>query len=192
MASKIHAVDLRPGHIIKYDNQIYRVVTQEHVKTGRGGAHMQLILKNFMNDTKKDTRINTDVKLDLCSFEIQEYSFSYDNGDELVCFTKSGDEITFPKHLVDKEVLKLILDEDVEDMNIAVHILDDEIIKITLPKKAIVVVADTEPFLKGQAANSSNKPAKLKNGWRIAVPVHIEPGDKIIIDTETKNYDSRA
>jgi elongation factor P len=190
--TKIYANDLRSGQIIKYDNIIYRVFAVEYLKTGRGGGHMQVILKDFYNDRKKDVRINTEVKLDLCSFEMIGYVFSYDKGDELVCFTESGEEITFSKRLVDKDILELLLDEEIESIALRVHVLDDEIQKITLPKKAPVIIADTEPYLKGQSADSSVKPAQLKNGWKIQIPVHIEQGDKIIIDTETKSYDSKA
>lgn len=192
MSTKIYSSDLRPGNIVKYENSIWRVFSQEHVKTGRGGAHMQIIFKNFFTDTKKDVRLNTENKLDLCSFESVEYVFSYECGDEIVCLDDSYNQINFAKRLIREDVKELILDDKVEDVSVMINILDGEVIEITLPKKAKVRVIDTEYYIKNQTANSSYKPAILKNNWKVMIPVFIEKDDQIIIDTENKEYTSKV
>ena len=196
--NKIYAVDLRPGNIIrgltnKHDKKDVWIVTeQEHVVRGRGGACMQVIFKHFFNENKKDMKLNTDHKYDLCSASVSEYALSYDNGDELVCFNDQSEEILFSKRLLCNKSKDLILDADIEDTIIAVYTLDDEIIKVGLPKKAKVVVRETEMYNKGSTADSSTKPAILSNGSRILVPVFINEGEVIVIDTEDYKYVKRA
>jgi elongation factor P len=88
--------------------------------------------------------------------------------------------------------LPLITDEEIDDMKIVVQYLDEKIFKILLPKKFTARIIETEPYIKKQTVSSSYKPAILVNGWKISVPQFIEQGDKIIADSETKEYTSRS
>jgi elongation factor P len=192
MSKQLCAIDLRPGFIINFEGSIWRVVSSESSGTGRGANYTKLLIRNLYNDSNKDVRINPEVKIKLCNFEHREFLVLYDNGDEIVCSDENFEETYFAKNKINKDLLPIILDDEIEEHKILVQYLDDEIFKIILPKKFPVRVIQTEPYIKGQTATASYKPAILTNGWKVLVPQFIEEGDKIIVDFETKEYTSRC
>jgi elongation factor P len=191
MSKKLSAIDLRPGAVIDYENSIWRVVSAESSGTGRGANYTKLLIKNLKTDSNKDIRINPEVKVNVCTFEHIEYKVLYDGGDEIVCHDQNGEEVYFSKDHINQDLIPLITDSEIEDIKILVQYLDDEIFKITIPKKFPVRIIETEPHIKKQTATASFKPAILCNGCKISVPPFIEEGDQIIFDSETMEYTSR-
>lgn len=191
MSKQLLAIDLRPGAVIDFENSIWRVVSAESSGTGRGANYTKLLIRNLYTDSNKEVRINPEVKIRVCTFEHIEYAVLYDNGDEIVCNSENGEEIYFSKNNIAKDLVALITDEEIDDIKILVQYLDDEIFKITIPKKFPARIVQTEPYIKKQTASASFKPAILINGWKISVPQFIEEGDKIIFDSETMEYTSR-
>ncbi len=191
---KISAIDLRAGFVIKLDdNSVWKVVSSESSGTGRGANYTKLLIRNLQNDTNKDLRMNPEQKVVLCVLEHREFSFSYELKDEIVCIDdETGEETYFSKLIIKKDILDLITDEGLDDVKIIVQYLDDEIFKISLPKKIRVKIFQTEPYVKGQTVTSSYKPAILRNGWTVLVPQFIENDIYCIIDSETKEYTSKA
>jgi elongation factor P len=191
MSKQLCAIDLRPGTVIDFENSIWRVISAESSGTGRGANYTKLLIRNLYTDSNKDIRVNPEVKIRVCTFEHVEYFALYDNGDEIVCNDESGNEIYFAKNNIDKDIIKLITDDEIENIKIVVQYLDEKIFKIGLPKKFPAKIVETEPHIKKQTASASYKPAILVNGWKISVPQFIEEGEKIIVDSETKEYTSR-
>ena len=184
MTKILVASELRPGHLITYEDGIYEVEKYDFVTQGRGGSTVDLILENIKNGTRKNISITAHVKFSTVDSTENEYEYMYDDGDSIYC----ADGSEFPVNKVQKDVLELIPQAGV----IRVITLNDEIYKIVLPKKAKVKIMETEPYLKGQTAGSSFKPAKLSNGWIIQVPIFLEDEDVIILNTSDLTYDSKA
>lgn len=192
MGTTLYAIDLRPGHVVNFDNAIHRVVAHESIKTGRGGTSVRLRLENMKSGQKQDVRLDPSSKLVSPFYESIPYPIFYDNGEEIVCFTAEDQEIAFPKHLVDPDSLILALDEEAEGRQLLVHWVEGEIFTITLPRQATVIVAETDPGGPTENHASAFHPARLRNGWVIQVPVHIRSGDKVVIDTEKREYLSQS
>ena len=147
---------------------------------------MKLVLRSIENGSQKNLSVNADVKFNVIDVEEEECEYMYDDGE----FIYSVDERTFPMSKIADEIAELIP----QTGSFRVMLLDGELYKILLPKKARVKIKSTEPSLKGQTAASPYKPAHLYNGWVIQVPVFFDEEDEIIIDTsdlDNPKYDSK-
>ena len=178
------ANELRPGQIVEHEDDVFEVKKYDFVSQGRGGSTVRLVLLNIKTNSQKNLSVNAAIKFNTVDVAEEEFEYMYDDGDSL--FAIDGQE--FPIIKVDKEILSLIP----EAQKFLVMKLNDEIYKISLPKKAKVKIKTTEPFLKGQTASSSYKPATLSNGWVIQVPMFIDEEDEVIIDTMDLVYVSRV
>lgn len=186
MTTILTANDLRPGCLIHCEEAICQVMTSTVVRQERGIFTVKLMLKNIQNGSQKTLSVNPDLKFRIADIFESDFEYMYDDGDRI--YAVSGED--FPISKVSGNILELISQGGL----FRVVYLDEDIYKITLPKKAKVKIENTEPFLKGQTAKSSYKPATLCNGWIIQVPSFMSEEDEIVIDTtdpENPTYDSR-
>ena len=180
--------DIRNGLCIKFNHDIYKIIEFLHVKPGKGGAYIQVEMKNIVTGNKTNTRYNSSEDVDVAYVEQKNYQFQYFDQDELVAMDMENFEtVQFKKELVGDPLPFLQ-----EGMNIRVEYCNDKAISIALPEQAIGVVAQADAVVKGQTAASSYKPAILENGVRVLVPPFIATGEEIIVRTEDFTYVSRA
>lgn len=185
MASILTANELRPGHIVEYENDIYEVKKYDLPTQTRGGTIAKLVLKNLNTNAQISVSVDIAQKFKRIDVAHEEFEYMYDDGDSI--FTIDGQD--FPISKVKPGLLELIA----QAKKFTVISFDDEIYAIVLPPKATVTIKATEPVLRGQTARSTYKPATLSNGWTIQVPVFVEEGDEVIIDTtdvDHPKYDS--
>lgn len=176
------------GNVIKYKDQYWIVTKKEHVKPGKGGAFVQLDLKNVITGNKSNERFRAGEDVDKIALEEREYQYQYDEG-ESVCLMnmETYDQESFNKELLGERVHFLT-----EGMEVKVCYCEHVIVDIKLPDTVVCGIRETEPTVKGQTAASSFKPAILENGLRIMVPPFITSDDKIVVKTEDCSYVERS
>jgi len=185
---KTNANSIRIGNVIEFQNQLWKVVKREHVKPGKGGAYIQVEMKNIVTGNKTNTRFASSEDIEIAYVEQKNYQFQYFDQDELVAM----DMENFETHQFNKDLVGEAFPFLQEEMNIRVEYCNSKPISIFLPEQVEAVIAQADAVVKGQTAAASYKPAILENGIRIMVPPFIESGEKIIINTEDFSYVSRA
>jgi elongation factor P len=186
---KINAISIRLGTVIEHNNRLCVVVKQpDHTQPGKGGAYVQVEMKDIKTGTKFNERFSSSESVEKVRLDAKAYQFLYFDGDNLTLM----DNETFEQISVNKNILGDQLPYLQDGMNVDVELYNEEIITATLPEKITAIVAQTEPVVKGQTATASFKPAILDNGVRVMVPPFVNIDDKIIVRTTDSTYIERA
>ena len=185
---KVIASQLRKGNIVELDNRLYVVLKAENFHPGKGTPTTSVDMRRISDGVKVAERWRTTEMVEKAQVDEREYDFLYEDGEGFHFMEPlSYDQITVSEDVVGES--KVFLGEGVKAY---VQTYDGVAIAITLPVKAVVEIAETEPVTKGQTASSSYKPAICTNGLRVLVPPHIGPGTRIIINTEDGVISSNA
>lgn len=185
---KINANSVRPGHVIEHNNKLWVVSKIFHTQPGKGGAFMQIEMKDIKTGTKLNERFRSTEDVERAHLDETEYQFLYRDGDSLALMdTNSYEQITIESSLVGDPVAFLQ-----DGMMVKVISHEGNPIAVELPESVTLAVAETEAVVKGQTAASSYKPAVLENGVRVMVPPFIEAGTRLVIKTATGEYLERA
>ncbi len=187
MAS-VSAIEIKVGNLIRYKNSIFRVVKTEHVKPGKGGAFIQAELKDIKVGTKLNERFRSDQTLDKVLAESKVAQYLYMSGDALECM----DMETYEQFSASSSLLSAPAGFLTDNMELTIDYADGEIVSVNLPEKVVCHIEETQPYIKGQTATSSFKPAKLDNGIIVKVPEFIASGEDIVVNTNTLEYVERA
>lgn len=188
MASYI-ANDMRVGWVISHNGKRYSVTSITKVKPGKGGAFVQADLRDIDSGNKGGDRWRAEDKVEKLMVEDLECQFLYSDGTDAYFMNLSDyEQFTMPTDSLGDQ-MKFLAPE----MMVRANFVEGHPVSITLPKTAIATIVETEPALKGQTATGSGgKPAILDNGVRVQVPVFVEQGEKIVVNTETLEYVERA
>ena len=185
---KINGNQIRRGHLILHEGGLWRVHKTQATKTGKSGAYNQVEMKNIVTGTKLNIRYRASESVERTRLEDRPYTFLYENGDNLVLMhVETYEQLELPKSTLGEEFYFLT-----DGMEVRVEFHEETPISVILPEQVTVVVAETEPSIKGQTASASYKPAILTNGVRIMVPPFVGANDEIIVDTIEFEYVSRA
>ncbi|MDR0571876.1 MAG: elongation factor P [Rickettsiales bacterium] len=181
------ANSLSIGNIIKHKDKLYTVVKKEHVKPGKGGAIIQVELKDIISGKKLIESFGSSEDVNRVILEETPYQYQYDDGHSLVFMNLENYETqNFDRNLLGEKAAYLD-----NGMEVTVCSCDNIIIEIKLPTTVVLGIKETESVVKGQTAASSFKPAVLENGLRVMVPQFITSDDKIIVKTEDSSYVER-
>ena len=180
--------DIRKGLCIKYSNDIYKIIEFLHVKPGKGPAFVRTKLKSVTTGKVIDNTFASGHKIDDVKVMTSQYQFLY-NDSENYHFMHNEDfkQITISK---DKNDFPDLLKEG-ENVSIIINSEDNSILSVDMPLSVILEVIHTEPGVKGNTATNATKPAKLETGATVNVPLFINEGDKLKIDTEKSQYIER-
>ena len=185
---KMNAVDIRPGNIIEYQSGLWRAVKIQHTQPGKGGAYMQVELKNLMDGRKTNERFRSAETVEKVRLDTRDFQFLFAEGQQLTFMDKENyDQIS-----LDRDLLGDAADFLTDGMDVVMETYEDKPISVQLPDHIEAVIADTEAVVKGQTASSSYKPARLENGVRVMVPPFIGVGTKIVVDVYEREYVRRA
>lgn len=184
----ISSNDFRPGTTIEYDGSIYRVIEFMHVKPGKGAAFVRTKLKNVKTGGVKEQTFRAGEKVPRARIETREMQYLYNDG-ELYTFM---DTETFEQIQITKAQLEYELNFLKENMNCYVVMHEGTSIGIDLPNTVELEVVETEPGIKGDTATGGSKPATVETGYTLQVPFFVNQGDRLLIDTRSGNYISRA
>ncbi len=186
---KINANSIRLGTVLEHNNRLYVVVKNpEHTQPGKGGAYVQVEMKDIKTGTKLNERFSSSESVEKVRLDEQSYQFLYFEDDKLTLM----DNETFEQISIDKAILGDQLPFVQDGMEIRLELYNEEVISATVPEKITAVIATTEPVIKGQTVTSSFKPAILDNGVRIMVPPFINIDDKVVVRTTDSTYLERA
>lgn len=185
---KISGVDIRPGNNIEYEGGLWRAVKIQHTQPGKGGAYMQVELKNLIDGRKNNVRFRSAETVERIRLDTKDFQYLYSEGDSLVFMDQENyEQINLPIDLVGDAAAFLQ-----DGMVVTLEMYEDRPISVALPDQIEALIAETEAVVKGQTASSSYKPAILDNGVRVMVPPHITAGTRIIVDVYEREYVKRA
>lgn len=186
---RISANDIKIGNILDYENELWTVAKNpEHTKPGKGGAYVQVEMKNLRTGNKLNQRFSSTESVEKAALEYQEMQYLYAEGEHLVFM----DPKSFEQILLDKSLLGDKLPFLTDGMNVYVELYQETPVNIKLPKTVIVEIEMTDPVIKGSTITSSYKPAILTNGLKVAVPPYLVTGEKIVVKTEDLTFVERA
>jgi elongation factor P len=184
----INVNDFRTGLTIEVDGEIYTVLDFQHVKPGKGAAFVRSKLRNIRNGNIVDRTFRAGENVGRAHVENRPAQFLYSSGNE---FTFMDNE-TFDQFTLTREQLEWELNFLKENMTVNITSYQGEIIGISLPNSVELKVVETEPGVRGNTATGATKNAKLETGLVVQVPLFIEEGDVLLIDTREGRYISRA
>ena len=185
---KVNGNEIRRGTIIQHKGSLWVAVKTQHVKPGKGGAFVQIELKNVINATKLNERFRSSETVDRVRLEQRDYQFLFES-DGMVSFMdiENYEQIELTKDFIGERAVFLQ-----DGMKVVMESFEGRVIRVSLPDQVTLEVTETEPTIKGQTASSSYKPAMLENGARTMVPPFIGVGEKVVIDTNEVSYLRRA
>ena len=185
---KISGVDIRPGNIIEYEGGIWRAVKIQHTQPGKGGAYMQVEMKNLQDGRKTNVRFRSADTIERVRLDTKDFQYLYADGDMLVFMDQDTyEQIQLPADLLGDAAAFL---ED--GMEVMLEMWDEKPISVQLPEQVEATIVEADAVVKGQTASSSFKPAMLDNGVKVMVPPHISAGTRIVVDVYSQEYVKRA
>lgn len=180
--------DLGPGRNFTYKGELLSVLDIEHNKTAMRGMIVKIKAKNLRSGTIKEMSFNGDDKVELIFLDKRDMMYLYDDGSDLVFMNQETyDQVSIPKERLSWESNFLTANSVVK-----VTYYGEEIMGIELPVKVTLEVTETEDAVKGDTVNKAMKDAILETGYKVKVPMFVKNGTKIIVRTDTGEYDSRA
>jgi len=185
---KISGVDIRPGNIIEYEGGIWRAVKIQHTQPGKGGAYMQVELKNLIDGRKNNVRFRSAETVERVRLDTKDFQYLYADGDMLVFMDKETyEQVSLPRDLIGEPAAFLQ-----DGMDVVMELYNERPINVQMPTQVEAAIVEADAVVKGQTASSSYKPALLDNGVRVMVPPHITAGTRIVVDVYEQTYVKRA
>lgn len=181
--------DIRNGMCIDIDGQYYFVVEFLHVKPGKGAAFVRTKLKNVVSGRVLERTFNAGVKLDEVRIERRQYQYLFqDNMGYNFMNNETYEQITIPRDNING--VAFMKEGDI--LEVVVHAESETVLYADMPTHVILEITYTEPGLKGDTATNTLKPAKVETGATVRVPLFIETGEKIKVDTRDGSYAERV
>lgn len=185
----INAQDIKNGVCIRLDNQLYFCIEFLHVKPGKGNTFMRTKLKNVVDGRVLERRFNIGEKLEDVRVERRPYQYLYMDGDDAIFMNQE----TFDQIPINKEIVSgsaFMKEGDVVD--VVTDASTESLLYAEMPIKTVLEVTYTEPGVKGDTATNTLKPATVESGAEVRVPLFINVGEKIEIDTRDGSYVGRV
>lgn len=180
--------DLKRGMALNLPEGLMTVVDFQHVKPGKGGAFVRTTLKNFRTGAVIDRTFRADEKVERAMIDKRDMQFLYREGNDYVFM----DNETYDQLHVAPQAIGDAVNYVKEGDTVVLPIYNDEVVGIELPAAVELVVADTEPGIQGDRVSGARKPATLETGLVVQVPLFVNPGEKVKVDTRSGEYLSRA
>ena len=180
--------DLKNGMVLQLDNGLWQVVEFQHVKPGKGPAFVRTKMKHVLSGKVVEKTFNAGVKIETANVDKRDMQYLYRDGDDFVFMdTASYDQIHISPAVVgDSEHFML------ENQNAIVATHDGEPLYVELPASVELVIEHTDPGVQGDRSTGGTKPARLETGYEIQVPLFIESGTKVRVDTRDGSYLGRV
>ena len=184
----ISASELRPGKTIELDGNLVKVLDYTHNKTARGSAVIKIKIKNLDTGSNTERTFRSADKFNEARIESRKMQYLYKDGDVY----NFMDNETFDQIEINESLLGDDINYLQENMELDIQVYQDRVLGISLPLSMIFEVTYTEPGMKGDTVNNVTKPATLDTGLIVQVPIFVNVGDKIKVDTRNSSYIERA
>ncbi|MDB3954142.1 elongation factor P [Alphaproteobacteria bacterium] len=186
---KIDGNEIRPGNVIEHQGRLWRAIKTQHVKPGKGGAFLQVELKELRDGTKLNERFRSSETVERVRLDQKDFQYLYAEGDAHTFMdNETYEQVSLDKVMIGEEAVAYLQD----GMTVSIESFEGSPISIALPDTVILEVVEADAVVKGQTASSSYKPALLDNGVRTLVPPHIETGTRVVVNTVDGSYVERA
>ena len=187
--AKVSAVEIRVGNLIEWDKRVWRVLKCYHVHVGgRGGAFMQVEMKDIESGTKTNQRFRTEDKIERAFVDARDMQFLYQDGSGFVFMDQENyEQLTLQPEFLEGQSGYLLPNAEVQ-----INFYNGRAIGVEIPPSVVLTVVDTEPGIRNATATNTFKPATMETGITVQVPPFINKGEKIKIDTAEGKYMERA
>ena len=180
--------DLKNGLVLNIEGQLWTVVEFQHVKPGKGAAFVRSKLKNILTGKVVDKTFNAGVKVETANVDKREMQYLYQDGDSFVFMDLDNyDQVSLPEVVVGDATNYML-----ENQNASVAMHDGNPIYVELPASVVLEITYTEPGLQGDRSSGGTKPATVETGLQIQVPLFVEQGTRVKVDTRTGDYLGRV
>lgn len=180
--------DLKNGITLELENGLFTVVEFQHVKPGKGGAFVRTKIRNLRNGAVIEKTFNAGIRVEQAVLDKRDMQFLYKDGDDFVFM----DTETYDQAHISPAALGDAADYLVEQAMAIIAYYNGEIVTVEIPASAELVIAETEPGVQGDRVSGATKPATLETGKVIKVPLFVNVGDKVKVDTRTGDYITRV
>ena len=180
--------DLKNGMVLKIEGQLWQVTEFQHVKPGKGPAFVRTKLKNVLSGKNIDKTFNAGLKVETATVDRRDMEYLYNDGNGYIFM----DMDTYEQLEVSEEVVGDAKNFMLENQKVVVATNEGTVLFIELPASVVLEVTFTEPGLQGDRSSAGTKPATLETGFEIQVPLFLEQGVKVKVDTRTGEYINRA
>jgi elongation factor P len=180
--------DLKNGITLELDGVLFQVVEFQHVKPGKGGAFVRSKIRNLRNGAVIDRTFNAGVRVEQAILDRKDMQFLYRDGDEYVFM----DLESYDQQHVSPVALGDAADYMVENSVAIIAFYNGEIVTVEIPASVELTITDTEPGIQGDRVSGATKPATLETGKVVKVPLFINVGDKVKVDTRSGDYITRV
>lgn len=180
--------DLKNGITLELDNGLFTVVEFQHVKPGKGGAFVRTKLRNLRNGNVFEKTFNAGIRVEQAILDKRDMQFLYKDGDDFVFM----DTETYDQTNIAPSALGDAADYLIEQAMAIIAYHGNEIVTVEIPASVELVIADTEPGVQGDRVSGAKKPATLETGKVIQVPLFVNVGDKVKVDTRSGDYVTRV
>ncbi len=180
--------DLKNGIVLNIDGQLWTVVEFQHVKPGKGGAFVRTKLKNVLSGKVVDKTFNAGVKVETANVDKRSMQYLYNDGQDFVFMDSSTYDQVMVSEAVVGEAAKYMLES--QEAIVATH--EGNPLYVELPPSVVLEITYTEPGLQGDRSTGGTKPATLETGAEIQVPLFLETGTKVKVDTRDGSYLGRV
>jgi elongation factor P len=187
--AKVSAVEIRVGNLLEWDKRVWRVLKCYHVHVGgRGGAFMQVEMKDIESGTKTNQRFRTEDKVERAFVEPRNMEYLYQDGDSYVFMDKQNyEQLSLSADFLEGQSGFLLPNTDVQ-----INFYNGRAIGVELPPSVVLTVTDTEPAIKNATATTTFKPARMETGITVQVPPFVNQGERIKVNTNDGTYMERA
>lgn len=186
---KINGNAIRPGMVIEHQGRLWRAVRIQHTQPGKGGAYLQVELRELRDGTKLNERFRSSETVERVRLEQKEYQFLFADGDMYTFMdNETFEQIALAADVIGEDQIPFLQ----EGMAVTIESYEGSPLAVQLPDTAIFQIVEADAVVKGQTAASSYKPAILENGVRIMVPPHVESGTRVVVSLADRTYVERA
>ncbi len=186
---KINGNAIRPGMVIEHQGRLWRAVKIQHTQPGKGGAYLQVELKDLQTGTKLNDRFRSSETVERATLEQRDHQYLFNDGGMYTFMdTETFEQIELNAEQIGEDQVAYLQ----ENMTVTIESHEDTPIGVQLPATVVLEITEADAVVKGQTASSSYKPAMLENGVRTLVPPHIETGVRVVINTVDGSYVERA
>jgi elongation factor P len=180
--------DIKNGVVLSIDGQLWNVIEFQHVKPGKGGAFVRTKLKNVVSGKTVDRTYNAGAKIEIENVDRRDFTYLYNDGDNFVFMDVDDyDQITVPAVTVGDAKNYLL-----ENQQVQIALNNGNPLYVELPASVVLEITYTEPGLQGDRSSAGTKPATVETGYEIQVPLFLETGTKVKVDTRTGDYLGRV
>ncbi|WP_205164118.1 elongation factor P [Arthrobacter roseus] len=180
--------DIKNGTVLKLEGNLWSVIEFQHVKPGKGGAFVRTKLRNVRSGKLVDKTFNAGLKIETATVDRRDYQYLYQDGADYVFMDNADyDQLTVPGETIGENANFML-----ENLNVNIAMYEGSALYVELPPSVVLEITYTEPGLQGDRSTGGNKPATLETGYEIQVPLFVEQGTRVKVDTRTGDYLGRV